>query len=116
MEHKSLIANLIPFSIAMAQEATMSPGTTTTMRTLISTEITTTISRTPSPLQSPTPADPRPIDNHRRRNAAKPHKTADAPRREVVASSTPQRKGRGGEEEEKKRIKDVLQSLLLSRA
>lgn len=96
MEDKSPIGDSVPFGVAVAQDA-MSLGTTT-VKTRIWTEITKTI-KTPSPLQSPTPA-PRPTDN-RRRNAAKPTKKADAPRREVA--STPQRKGNGGAEQNKNR-------------
>ncbi len=112
-EYESAIFSSVPFGVAMAQDFarsqhvspigipataqdSLSPGIIT-MRTLISTEITTSIKTTPSPLQSPTPA-PKPTDT-RRRTAAKPQKTADAPRRKVASS--PQRKGKSGTEQNK---------------
>lgn len=111
MESKAPIANSAPFGDAMAQDSApiqnvapignsapvqdaMSPGTTR-VRTVISTEITTTITKTPSPPQSPIPTR-RPTDS-RRRVAATPHRAANAPRREVA--SNPQRKGKGGAEQ-----------------
>lgn len=112
-EKVAAVENTIPFGVAMAQDFARSQHVspignpdaaqdglslgTTTMRTFISSEITTTIKTTPSPLQSPTPA-PKPTDT-RRRTAAKPQKTADAPRREVA--NKPQRKGKGGTEQKK---------------
>lgn len=116
MEYKDPIVNSAPFGDAMAQEpapiqnvapignpapvqGAMSPGTTT-VRTVVSTEITTTIMKTPSPPESPIPAR-RPTENLRR-IAATPHKTANnTPRRQVA--STPQRKGNGGAEQKTNR-------------
>lgn len=82
---------------APVQDA-MSPGTKT-MRTFISTEITTTITTTPSPQLSPIPAHSH-TDNLRR-TAATPHRTANAPRRPVA--STPQQKKKGGAEQDTSR-------------
>lgn len=90
------IQNVAPIENSTPVQDAMSPGTTR-VRTVISAEITTTITKTPSPPQSPTPAR-RPTD---KQIAATPHKTANAPRRQVA--STPQRKGKGGVEQKTNR-------------
>lgn len=88
------IQNVAPIGNPAPVQNAMSPGTTT-VRTVISTELTTTIPKTPSPQRSPSPAR-RPTDNLRR-SAATTDQTTNAPRRRMA--STPQRTERGGAEQ-----------------
>lgn len=115
VQNKAHIANSAPFGDAVAQDFppiqnaaqienpvpsldAVSPGTTT-VRTVISTEITTTIMKTPSPQQSPIPA--RRVTANLRPSAATPRRASRAPRRQ--AASTPQRKGKDGAEQKTNR-------------
>lgn len=86
--------NIAPIRNLSPVEDAMSPGTTT-VRLVVSTEIITTIPKTPSPQRSPIPAR-RPTDNLRR-SAATTHQATNAPSRHVA--STPQRTERGGAEQ-----------------